>query len=88
MSKKLTLRLDEDVIEQAKRYADERGTSVSKLVEQYFVLLTEESEEDADDEEEDWRDELSPITRRLLGRLKSADVDEEDYYRYLEEKHR
>jgi hypothetical protein len=89
MSKKLTLRLDEDVIERAKRYADERGTSVSQLVEQYFVLLTEEEtdREGTGDEEENWRNDLSPFTRRLLNRAPSSDVDEEDYYRYLEEKH-
>ena len=39
MKSKLTLRLDEDLKEQAKRLADERGISVSKLVEDYFRLL-------------------------------------------------
>lgn len=85
MSKKLTLRLDEDVIERAKNYAADRGTSVSQLVEQYFSALTSD-EPDAPDQEE-WTEELSPLTRRLLGCLGGGDVDEEDYYRYLEKKH-
>ena len=43
MKSKLTLRLDEDLKERAKRLADRRGTSVSKIVEQYFKLLLRES---------------------------------------------
>ena len=39
MKSKLTLRLDEGVKERAKRLAEERGTSVSKIVEDYFRLL-------------------------------------------------
>lgn len=85
MKKKLTLRMEEDVIERAKQYAKERGTSVSKLVANYFAALTApESDEDRD---EDWREELLPITRSLVGCLKGTDVDEDDYYRYLEEKY-
>lgn len=39
MKSKLTLRLDDDLKERAKRLADERGISVSRLVEDYFRLL-------------------------------------------------
>jgi hypothetical protein len=39
MKSKLTLRLDDDLKERAKRLAEERGTSVSRLVEDYFRLL-------------------------------------------------
>jgi len=42
MKSKLTLRLDEDLKERAKRLAEKRGTSVSKIVEQYFKLLLQE----------------------------------------------
>jgi len=46
----------------------------------YITLLTRKSGggEDAGDREKDRRDDPSPLTRRLLGRLKSADVDEEE----------
>jgi len=43
MKSKLTLRLDDDLKERAKRLASERGTSVSRLVEDYFRLLLRES---------------------------------------------
>ncbi len=39
MKSKLTLRLDDDLKERAKRLANERGVSVSRLVEDYFRLL-------------------------------------------------
>ena len=42
MKSKLTLRLDKDLKERAKRLAEKRGTSVSKIVEQYFKLLLQE----------------------------------------------
>ena len=42
MKSKLTLRLDEDLKERAKRLANRRGTSVSKIVEHYFKLLLQE----------------------------------------------
>lgn len=85
MQKKLTLRMEQDVIERAKAYAKERGVSVSKLVENYFAALT--ASEPGKDRDEDWREQLSPVTRSLVGCLKGADVDEDDYYRYLEEKY-
>jgi hypothetical protein len=38
-SKKLTLSIRDSVIRAAKKYAGENGTSVSKLVEDYFIDL-------------------------------------------------
>jgi len=85
MKKKLTLRMEKDIIERAKAYAAERGESVSKLVENYFAALTAlEREEERDT---DWREQLPPITRSLVGCLRGSEVDEEDYHRYLEEKY-
>lgn len=102
MKKKLTLRMEKDMIERAKAYAKERGLSVSKLVENYFAALTAPRPED--DRDEDGREQLSPITRSLVGCLRGPETerftghpDEEghvdadvrkEYYRYLEEKHR
>lgn len=40
MDKKLTLSLDQDVIEKAKRYAKRNKTSLSKMIESYFASLT------------------------------------------------
>lgn len=38
MDTKLTLKLDKEAIEQAKRYAERRGLSLSRVVESYFLL--------------------------------------------------
>lgn len=80
MTTKLTLRIDEKLIERAKSHAQRTGKSVSRMVEDYFELLPqhEERKEEA----------LTPIVRALLGVLKNADIDEEDYRRHLEEKYR
>lgn len=81
---KLTLRLERDVIEAAKRFAEARGTSVSRLVEDFFrtVALPEQAERPAG-----WKEALPPLTRSLLGIAAGADVSEEDYRRHLEGKY-
>ena len=79
MQTKLTLRLEDELIRRAKRHARQRGTSVSKMVADFFALL--------DDAAEDGEDGLSPSVRDLLGVLKDSGLDEPDYRRYLEEKH-
>jgi hypothetical protein len=88
MQTKLTLRLEGELIEAAKRYADARGTSLSKLVAGYLDALTRPADSSPED---DWKTTLSPITRNLvgLGRTDAGrlEVDESDYHRYLEEKH-
>jgi hypothetical protein len=49
MTTKLTLRMDENLINQAKDYAKHSGKSVSKLVADFFALLNPEPEEDFDE---------------------------------------
>lgn len=80
MNTKLTLRLDDRLIQQAKRYADRSGVSVSQLVADYFALL-------AGDETLPGP-ELTPRVRALVGALQAADVTREDYQRHLVEKYR
>lgn len=82
MQTKLTLRMDDVLIEQAKQYAREHGSSLSQLVAEYFTVLVTASEDEAG-----FVDSLPPITRSLLGVLKESALDPEDYGRYLEEKH-
>jgi hypothetical protein len=79
MRTKLTLRLEQELIERAKKIAQRRGKSISRMVADYFRTL--ESVE-TDDQE------LAPLTRSLRGILREAQVDEEDYRRHLDEKHR
>ena len=83
MRTKLTLRLDEELIDQAKRFAQTRGKSLSQIVEDHFRGLTR-SDEGRD------RTHLpeAPITHSLRGLLKGEVVEEADYRRHLEEKYR
>ena len=74
--KKLTLRLNKQLIEQAKLYAAKHNLSVSQLVETYFLNLPETDEEGH-----------TPLVRQLTGILpESADV-EQVYGDYLVEKY-
>jgi hypothetical protein len=80
MQTKLTLRLDDHLIEQAKRYAARRGTSVSQMVAAYFQTLTADPDAPLH-ENDDWKNDLAPITRSLVGRFASNDLSEDNYYR-------
>lgn len=59
MKKKLTLTIDEEVTELAKRLAKRENTSVSEIVEQYLVERTSD--------ESNWGPEKNSITASLLG---------------------
>jgi hypothetical protein len=80
MQTKLTLRIEEDLIERAKSYARQSGKSVSQLVSDYLELLPQP--------EGRQKRSMTPIVRSLRGVLAGSGVDEEDYRRHLEEKHR
>jgi hypothetical protein len=83
MPTKVTVSLDSELLARAKARARQRGVSVSGLVEESLrgaldvPLLPPLNPED-----------LPPITRSLWGALAGAEVDESDYWDYLEEKHR
>lgn len=73
--KKLTLSVDEKVIERARRYSARHKTSISQLVTKYLSQL--DAPPDAT---------LAPWVQRLRGILPS-DTSVEDYRRHVEEKH-
>jgi hypothetical protein len=77
MHTKLTLRLEEKVIEQAKQYAQHTGKSLSQIVSEYFTLLGTKSTDAA---------RLSPTVSKLRGSL-NKNADQEDYRKYLSQKH-
>jgi len=79
MKNKLTLRLDESLIKNAKKHAREKGTSVSRLVADYFALIGKRHSSS--------KDELPPLTASLSGIMKDTEITEEDYKRYLTDKH-
>ncbi len=80
MQTKLTLRLEDQLIEQAKSYAAHAGKSVSQIVADYFSLLTSQKNR--------VNSPTTPITQSLRGLLRESKLDEKDYKKYLEEKHR
>lgn len=79
MQTKLTLRLEEQLIEEAKSYAARAGKSVSQIVADYFRLLTSEKSS--------VNSSYAPITQSLRGLLRESKLDEKAYRKYLEERH-
>ena len=62
MNSKLTLTIEQSVIEKAKKYARSRERSLSNLIENYLQALT--------NEETDKEEELTPIVKSLKGTFK------------------
>mgnify|MGYP000563164095 CR=1 FL=1 len=77
MQTKLTLRVEDSLIQQAKDYAREHDKSLSQIVADYFKALTESKQ----------KLENAPITQSLIGMLSDSEVDEGDYKRHLEDKY-
>lgn len=84
MATKLTLRLDERLIDVAKRHAAAHDTSVSKMVEAYFSALQALSADTAAPGE---IPEPSDRVRALVGVLPNETDPEGAYRAYLERKH-
>ena len=82
MDTKLTLKLNQEVIEKAKLYATEKKLSLSRLIENYLSTLT--SDEPTDDLQ------ISPFVRSLSSGIKiPEDYDyKKDRADYLEHKYR
>jgi len=76
MNTKLTLTIEKEVIQIAKKYAKEKGQSLSDLVENYFKLITNERRPLKSDD-------LSPRVKRLRGIIKAD--KELDYQQILTE---
>jgi len=84
MDARLTLKLDEEVIERAKQYASGRKLSLSRLIENYLDSLTSDKKNDNDDLE------ISPFIKSLRTGVKiPADLDyKKEYGDYLAEKYK
>lgn len=82
MNAKLTLKLDADVIEKAKHYAAHDHKSLSKMVENYFRILTEKKEPE--------EERMTPLVRELSGiiRMKKGQDVKAEYADYLAEKYK
>jgi len=58
MDTKLTVRLDNEVISRAKRYAQNQKTSLSKMIESYLDSVTKQDSDDI---------EITPLVKSLSG---------------------
>lgn len=73
MDAKLTLKIDQKVIDRAKKYAASKKMSLSKIVEAYLHLLTSENESD------DF--EISPYVKSMTaGKQLPNDLKYKDEY--------
>jgi len=85
MDTKLTLKLNKEVIERAKKYARSRKRSLSRIIESYLKSLTDKDSLNDSDEIQ-----ISPFVKSLSSGINiSADLDYRDEYaKYLEEKYK
>ncbi len=80
METKLTLKLKKNVIDRAKKYANERETSLSKLIENYLEAITAPSNDP---------DEISPLVKSISGVINLPEDfnHKENYHQFLNEKY-
>ena len=81
MDKKLTLSLDQTIIESAKKYAKSNNVSLSKLIESYLATLTKRKQKSP---------EITPLVKSLSGVISiDGDFDvKKGYTEYLLEKYK
>ncbi|MCB4762216.1 MAG: DUF6364 family protein [Sulfurovum sp.] len=79
MSSKLTLYIEDDVIEHVKVYAKKHRLSVSKIVNNFLTLLQNKPPYN--------KEESAPMTDALQGVLKGKSISTDDYRKHLEEKY-
>ena len=81
MDTKLTLKLDKEIINQAKLYAESKKISLSKLIESYLQMLTKENSNS---------DNISPLVESLSGVIELPEnyEDKDDYADYLKQKYK
>ena len=80
METKLTLRLNKNVIDQAKRYANDHETSLSKLIENYLSAITNETRS---------IEKISPLVQSLSGVIQLSENEDpkRTYQEHLNEKY-
>ena len=79
MDSKLTLKLNESVIEQAKKYAKENNISLSRMIENYLTVITESRNTE---------NKISPLVKSLTGVIKLENKDyRKDYSDFLSQKY-
>ncbi|MBS0619762.1 MAG: antitoxin [Spirochaetes bacterium] len=82
-SAKLTLSLDREIIKSAKKYAQKRGKSVSKIVQDYLSSISKTDSKVR-------KEQLGPVTQELHGVLKGKLTSDyrSDLADYIEKKYK
>lgn len=79
MNTKLTLNLDKEIIDEAKKYAKSNKLSLSKLIENYLQSITYKKKENI---------KVSPLVESLTGIIPSEEsTSKEDYINYIDKKY-
>ena len=78
---KIDVKLNKEIINRAKLYAESKKISLSKLIENYLQLLTKENSN---------KEEISPLVESLSGVIKMPKNydDKDDYTDYLTQKYK
>ena len=92
MKKRIEIDIDQDLADQAARYADNRGLSLSAVVEQRVTdFVSQEIIRElvrARDPDDIRSEERLPLGTRWLGKFRLAERHDQDArYRYLSDKH-
>ncbi|MCU0383822.1 MAG: DUF6364 family protein [Cyclobacteriaceae bacterium] len=79
MDIKLTIKLNQSVIQKAKTYAKKKKTSLSRLIESYLGNLTEHPEDE----------DVTPLVKKLTGilELKTNNQPKESYRKHIKSKY-
>ena len=81
MDTKLTLKLDENIIDRAKRYAKQHEISLSGLIENYLKKITKEDKEEL---------KITPLVKSLSGVLTIPEENDhgKGYANFLTDKYK
>ena len=78
MDVKLTLKMDQNVINAMKQYAAQNDKSLSNLVEEFFKNMTAVGNKN---------ENISPLVKELSGIISEKDLENISYTDYLEKKY-
>jgi Family of unknown function (DUF6364) len=81
MDIKLTLKLEQEIIEKAKDYARLHNTSLSRIIENYLQKITNNNEE---------KETITPLVKSLSGIINTKNHldDKKDYSEFLVHKYK
>jgi len=79
MNTKLTLRMDDKLIESAKQYSARSGKSISRIVADLFTIIKNEKLKK--------QTKLTPTVQSLKGIMRGKKISEDNYKKHLENKY-